>query len=98
VGVCAVFVRVKDGNSVGAVCVECVCSVCVCSMCVCRVRAGGVQCVCSVCVCQSLQVMNMVMTSMNITSDQRSQKAFVIIILVTNLTGYVRDHYLGNTI
>ena len=47
---------------------------------------------------QSLQVMNMVMSSMNITSDQGSQKAFVIIILVTNLSGYVRDHYLGNTI
>ena len=47
---------------------------------------------------QSLQVMNMVMSSMNITSDQWTQKAFVIIILVTNLTGYVRDHYLGNEI
>ena len=47
---------------------------------------------------QSLQVMNMVMSSMNITSDQWSPKGFVNIILVMNLTGYVRDHYLGNTI
>ncbi len=47
---------------------------------------------------QSLQVMNMVMSSMNIISDKWSQKGFVIIILVMNLTGYVRDHYLGNTI
>ena len=31
---------------------------------------------------QPLQVMNMVMSSMNITSDQSSKKGFVIIILV----------------
>jgi hypothetical protein len=47
---------------------------------------------------QSLQVMNMIMSSMHITSDQWSPKGFVIIILVMNLTGYVRDHFLGNTI
>jgi hypothetical protein len=36
-------------------------------------------------VVQSLQVMNMVMTIMNITSDQSSKKGIVIIILVMNI-------------